>query len=143
MFMNIDAISSQLSSTENMISKAEEKIRTLKEEISKRENPNLLKEENEDLKLTHQLSEEDIKIYNEKILKLKEEFKKNEGILLKLREENEKLKKEKNAIKQESKKNQNMILNFKDLHKSINLKIKTDLKKDNIKNINDKEIKNK
>ena len=89
MFISIDAISSQLSSTQSMIEKAEEKIKTLKETISKRQNPNLLKEENEDLKLTHQLSEEDIKIYSEKILKLKEEFSKNEGILLKLREENE------------------------------------------------------
>jgi len=140
MFISIDAISSQLSSTQSMIEKAEEKIKTLKETISKRQNPNLLKEENEDLKLTHQLSEEDIKIYSEKILKLKEEFSKNEGILLKLREENEKLKKEKNEIKRQSKENQNMILNFKDLKKSINLKIKKDSKNDYVKNVDDKEM---
>ena len=133
LLINLDDINTQLSSTENMIKKAENKIKDLKDTLYKRENPDLLKEENEDLKLTHQLSVEDIKIYSEKALKLNEEFKKNVLILSKLREENEKLKKNKNINKQQSKENKNMILNFKDLYKSIGLKRIKELKNDNIK----------
>ena len=76
-FVNLDDINAQLSSTEKMIKKAGDKIKDLKELKKKRENPELFKEENEDLKLSHQLSLEDIKIYKEEILKLKEEVSKN------------------------------------------------------------------
>ena len=143
MYINIDQLRSQLSSTKNSIIHAENKIKALKEAITKRKNPDLLKQENENLKLTHQLGSENIRIYNEKILKLKNQFKMNEEVLLKLREKNKQLKIEKNAIKQESKPSQNVISNFKDLYKSINLKKKTDLKSDNVKNIVDNRIKDK
>ena len=141
--INANDINSQISSSESMIKKLENKIKDLKDIISKRQNPDLLKEENEFLKITHQLSVEDTKIYNEKISKLNEELQKNKISLLKLREENEKLKKAKNIKKQESKSEQNTILNVKDLYKSIGLKKMNFLKNNKVKNINNNQINNK
>ena len=86
----LDDIKLELLISEENLKKADEEIRILKEIKMKKENPNLLKEENEDLELTHQLCLEDKKIYNEKVSKLKEEKYKNEAKISKLREENEK-----------------------------------------------------
>ena len=137
MLINLDDIKAQLASTEKMVKKAEDKIKDLKEQMTKKNNPTLLKEENEDLKLTHQLSQEDIKIYKEKIFKLKEEYKKNKETLSQLREENTKLKEEQNIKKKESKELTNTIMNFKDLYQSINIKRLKETQKENInQNIN-------
>ena len=72
----IDELYAEISLSENNLEKAEEEIKNLKEKKLKLENPDLIKEENEDLKLTHELCLEDIKAYNEKIIKLKEMLKK-------------------------------------------------------------------
>ena len=97
--MSKDEVKSQLSSTEDMIKKAEDEIKSLKETLSKTENFDFLKEENETLNLIHNMTLEDIKIYKEKILQLKEMSKTNESILLKLKKENEELQKIKNKNK--------------------------------------------
>ena len=127
-FININEIKSRISETLNKIKIADDKIKILKEAHSKIVNPSLLKEENENLKLIHQLCLEDLKRYNQKILKLKERFKINESILLKLRKENEQFKKIKNINNQISNTNKNVILNLKDLSRSIGLKTRKDFK---------------
>ena len=114
----------EISLSENKLDQAEEEIKILKDKKSKIENPELIKEENEDLKLTHELCLEDIKAYNEKIIKLKEMLKKKEEKLSKLREENTNLKKDKNKNikKEEPEIMENIISDFKELVKSIGLK---------------------
>ena len=143
--MSKDEVKSQLSSTEDMIKKAEDEIKSLKETLSKTENFDFFKEENETLNLIHNMTLEDIKIYKEKILQLKEMSKTNESILLKLKKENEKLQKIKNKNKENSSLNKNLILNFKDLSRSIGLKNIKDSKfnpsKDKNNKINNKENK--
>ena len=135
-FININEIKSRISETLNKIKIADDKIKILKEAHSKIVNPSLLKEENENLKLIHQLCLEDLKRYNQKILKLKERFKINESILLKLRKENEQFKKIKNINNQISNTNKNVILNLKDLSRSIGLKTRKDSNYDNANKIN-------
>ena len=138
--MSLDEIKSKLSSTENQIKEAEEKIKNLKAKKLKDQNPALLKDENECLELSHQMNFQDIKLYNEKIIKMGKELEKNKEKLLKLREENKKLKKEKNINKQESKENKNVILNLKDLYQSIGLKIrKEETKEDLDTNVNNEQ----
>ena len=143
--MSKDEVKSQLSSTEDMIKKAEDEIKSLKETLSKTENFDFLKEENETLNLIHNMTLEDIKIYKEKILQLKEMSKTNESILLKLKKENEELQKIKNKNKENSSLNKNLILNFKDLSRSIGLKnikySKFNASKDKNNKINNKENK--
>ena len=87
------------------------------------------------MQITHQSNLEDITLYSDKISKLKEQFKKNEEILLNLRKENEILKKEKvkTQIKEE---NKNKINNIKDLSKSIGLQIIKETKSNNMINNN-------
>ena len=136
----LDDIKLELLISEENLKKADEEIRILKEIKMKKENPNLLKEENEDFELTHQLCLEDKKIYNEKITKLKEEKYQNEAKISKLKEENEKLKKDKNINNPESKTYQNVIFNIKDLCKKIGLEIK---KQSNNNNLDDKIKKDK
>ena len=120
--------------------------------ISKRANPIILKEENEDLELSHVLCIEDIKIYNGNITKLKEEVKKNEEKLSKLLEENDKIRKEKNLPlrKRESKAYKDLIVNLKGLCKKLGLKVKKnspndpkEKEKENMNNIKENEEKNK
>jgi ABC-type uncharacterized transport system ATPase subunit len=115
--------------------KAEEKIKYLKDKKYKLENLDLIKEINDNLQITHQSNLEDITLYSDKISKLKEQFKKNEEILLNLRKENEILKKEKvkTQIKEE---NKNKINNIKDLSKSIGLQIIKETKSNNMINNN-------
>ena len=118
----IDDLNTEISLSENKLEKAEEEIKLLKEKKLKMENPDLIKEENEDLKLTHELCIEDIKAYNEKIIKLKEMLTKKEEKLSKLREENINLKKDTNIKKEEPEPSKNLIFDFKELFKSIGLK---------------------
>ena len=118
----IDDLNTEISLSENKLEKAEEEIKLLKDKKLKMENPDLIKEENEDLKLTHELCIEDIKAYNEKIIKLKEMLTKKEEKLSKLREENINLKKDTNIKKEEPEPSKNLIFNFKELFKSIGLK---------------------
>ena len=118
----IDDLNTEISLSENKLEKAEEEIKLLKEKKLKMENPDLIKEENEDLKLTHELCIEDIKAYNEKIIKLKEMLTKKEEKLSKLREENINLKKDTNIKKEEPEPLKNLIFDFKELFKSIGLK---------------------
>ena len=118
----IDDLNAEISLSENKLEKAEEEIKLLKEKKLKMENPDLIKEENEDLKLTHELCIEDIKAYNEKIIKLKEMLTKKEEKLSKLREENINLKKDTNIKKEEPEPLKNLIFDFKELFKSIGLK---------------------
>ena len=127
---NIDDLKSQISSTEAKIKEAEGIIELFKERKLKYENPSLIRDENDILDFTHQSNGVDIKLYNEKILKLQKEVEKNGQKLLKLREENAKLKKEKNieTNNPEPEDNKNRILNLKDLTQSINLIIRTESK---------------
>ena len=127
---NIDDLKSQISSTEAKIKEAEGIIELFKERKLKYENPSLIRDENDILDFTHQSNGVDIKLYNEKILKLQKEVEKNGQKLLKLREENAKLKKEKNieTDNPEPQENKNRILNLKDLTQSINLIIRTESK---------------
>ena len=136
--MSMDEVRTQLSSTESMIKNAEDELKSLKETLSKTENFDFLQEENETLNLIHNMTLEDIKIYNEKILQLEEMSKTNETILLKLKKENEELQKIKNMNKQKSKINKNLIFNIKDLSRSIGLKNIKDSKFITLKNINNK-----
>ena len=128
---NIDELKSEISTTEKQIKASDLKIESLREEKLKSENPVLIKDENDILEITLQSNTVDIKLYKEKIIKLKKDIEKNEKKLLKLREENAKLKKEKKIIKKESKGNKKKILNIKDLSQSIGIKIKEELKDDN------------
>ena len=130
---NIDELKSEISKTEKQIKASDLKIESLREEKLKSENPVLIKDENDILEITLQSNTVDIKLYKEKIIKLKRDIEKNEKKLLKLREENAKLKKEKKIIKKESKGNKKKILNIKDLSQSIGIKIKEELKDDNDK----------
>ena len=128
-------IITQLLSTKEQIMKADEKIKYLKDKKYKLENLDLIKEINDNLQITHQSNLEDITLYSDKISKLKEQFKKNEEILLNLRKENEILNKEKvkTQIKEE---NKNKINNIKDLSKSIGLQIIKETKSNNMINNN-------
>ena len=150
----IDDLNTEISLSENKLEKAEEEIKLLKEKKLKMENPDLIKEENEDLKLTHELCIEDIKAYNEKIIKLKEMLTKKEEKLSKLREENINLKKDTNIKKEEPEPLKNIIFDFKELFKSIGLKsvemtdndvIENNMVKDeeNIKMINKEKVEEK
>ena len=127
---NIDDLKSQISSTETKIKEAEGIIELFKERKLKYENPSLIRDENDILDFTHQSNGVDIKLYNEKILKLQKEVEKNGQKLLKLREENAKLKKDKNieTNNPEPQENKNRIFNLKDLTQSINLIIRTESK---------------
>ena len=115
--------------------KAGDIIKYLIDKKYKLENLDLIKEINDNLQITHQSNLEDITLYSDKISKLKEQFKKNEEILLNLRKENEILKKEKvkTQIKEE---NKNKINNIKDLSKSIGLQIIKETKSNNMINNN-------
>ena len=150
----IDDLNTEISLSENELEKAEEEIKLLKEKKLKMENPDLIKEENEDLKLTHELCIEDIKAYNEKIIKLKEMLTKKEEKLSKLREENINLKKDTNIKKEKPEPLKNLIFDFKELFKSIGLKsvemtdndvIENNMVKDeeNIKMINKEKVEEK
>ena len=145
-------IKERLKSSENNLKIANETIKNLLDQISKRANPTILKEENEDLELSHILCIEDIKIYNGSVTKLTEEVKKNKEKLSKLLEENDKIRKEKNLPlrKRESKAYKNFIVNLKDLCKNLGLKVKKnspnepkEKEKENINNIKENENKNK
>ena len=142
MNLNDEDINFKLSKSEEVLKKANDELKNLQDLKRKRENPNILKEENIDLEITHQLCNEDIKIYNENILRLKEEVKINEEIILKIKKENEKLKKEKkltNINKKDSKAYKNLILNLKDLCKNLGFKLKkkdTNEPKENMNNMN-------
>ena len=126
----IDDLNSKISSTESEIKEAERILELLHDKKLKVENPVLLKEENDVLDFTHQANVVDIKLNNEKIAKLQKELKKSETKLLKLREENAKLKKDKNINMPDSKANKNAILNLKDLYQSINFQINEETKED-------------
>ena len=80
---NIDDLKSQISSTESKIKEAEGIIELFKERKLKYENPSLIRDENDVLDFTHQSNGVDIKLYNEKILKLQKEVEKNGQKLLK------------------------------------------------------------
>ena len=126
----IDDLNSKISSTESEMKEAERILELLHDKKLKVENPVLLKEENDVLDFTHQANVVDIKLNNEKIAKLQKELKKSEIKLLKLREENAKLKKDKNINMPDSKANKNAILNLKDLYQSINFQINEETKED-------------
>ena len=143
---DLDKLKSKIVESEVNLKNAEEEIKILKELKMKKDNPNLIKEENEDLELTHQLCLEDMKIYKEKILKLKEEQKAIDSKIIKIKQENEKLKKEKdiNLQNQDSKSHKNIISNIKDLCISQNFQIRKNIFNDenNINVCENKEIEN-
>ena len=122
----------QLSETEEILNKTNENLKNLQEAKEKKNNPTLinkdnygmLKKENEELELTHKICLEDIKEYNDNLLKLKEEQKNNERKILKLKKENQKLKnKLKDTNEKDSKKHKNIIFNIKDLRKTLGFEI--------------------
>ena len=127
----------QLSQSENEIRKANDTLRNLKEEIINKVPNNISKilGENHDLELTHKLCQEDIPIYKEDIKRLTEQKKQNETEILRLKEENEKLKKNKslpNVSKKDSQAYQDVIKNLKDLSKKLGINFK---KKDSKANL--------
>ena len=83
-------------------------------------NVNTGKEENENLKLMHQLCENDISEYKEQIKVLESNIQLNSKILDDLRKENESLKKNKNPEKEENKK---PIKNIKDISKRFGINL--------------------
>ena len=138
----------QLSNSENELKKAEQTIQQLKEEkiikISKKENPNIIKEENEYLKITHQICLSDIKDNQNQILYLQNELKNNQTKTIKLKEENENLKKRFSNFNNNNNitNNNNRIKNIKDLKKTIKLDIYKNNNHNNNNIINVKENKN-
>ena len=121
---NKEDIAIQLSESEEKLKQLKETLLNLQSQKERRNNPNIIKEENEDLKLFHQLCLDDIKSYNENLSKLKEEKKQNEAIINKLKEENEKLKQRKKSSKKESKAYKNLILNMRDLCTHLGFQLK-------------------
>ena len=119
----------QLSNYENELKKAEQTIQELNEEkiiiISQKENPNIIKEENECLNITHQICLSDIKDYQNQVLNLQQEIDNNQTKLIKLKEENENLKKKFSKFENNNNNtnNNNRIKNIKDLKKTIKLDI--------------------
>ena len=117
----------QLSNYENELKKAEQTIQELNEEkiiiISQKENPNIIKEENECLNITHQICLSDIKDYQNQVLNLQQEIYNNQTKIIKLKEENENLKKKFSKFENNNNTNNNRIKNIKDLKKTIKLDI--------------------
>ena len=136
----------QLSQSENEIRKANDTLRNLKEEIINKVPNNISKilGENHDLELTHKLCQEDIPIYKEDIKRLTEQKKQNETEILRLKEENEKLKKNKslpNVSKKDSQAYQDVIKNLKDLSKKLGINFKKKDSKDNLGEVIKKVVK--
>ena len=123
----------QLSQSESELRKVNNTLYSLKEEIINKVPNNISKllGENHDLELTHKLCQEDIPIYKEDIKRLTEQKNKNEAELLKLKEENEKLKKNKSLPKKDSKAYQDIIKNLKDLSKKLGINFKKKESKEN------------
>jgi len=124
----IEQLVLQLSNYENELKNAEQTIQGLNEEkiiiISQNENPNIIKEENESLKLIHQVNLSDIKDYQNEVLYLQNELKNNQTKIIKLKEENENLKKRLSKFENKDNiSNNNRIKNIKDLKKTIKLDI--------------------
>ena len=138
----------QLSESENELRKANNTLYNLKEEIMNKVPNNISKilGENHDLELTHKLCQEDIPIYKEDIKRLTEQKKQNEAEILKLKEENEKLK-NKNLPKKDSKAYHDVIKNLKDLSKKLGINFKKKESKDNfgedIKKVENQKLINK
>ena len=126
------------------VSKKDEELNELNktiDDLTHQINVNTGKEENENLKLMHQLCENDISEYNEQIRALELNINANAKILDILRKENESLKKNKKQEKEDSKKPLN---NIRDISKrfGINLinKLMPSLSKDIKKEIKKEEI---
>ena len=118
----------QLSHSENELKKAEQIIQRLKEEkkviMPQKGNPNIIKEENERLKITHQFNLSYIKDYQNQTLDLQKQLKNNQAKLIKLKEENENIKKRFSKFKNSNNITNNyLIKNIKDLKKTIKLDI--------------------
>lgn len=121
----------ELSNSENQLKTVSDSLSKLLNEI-KYQVPNsnisrLIKENNE-LRNDHKSNENDIKEYKEEVNTLLELQKKNEARILKLSQENEKLKKSKssNIVKKESKGYSKFIRNLKDLSNKLGFFIKKD-----------------
>ena len=124
----IEQLVLQLSNYENELKNAEQTIQGLNEEkiiiISQNENPNIIKEENERLKITHQFNLSYIKDYQNQALDLQKQLKNNQAKLIKLKEENENIKKRFSKFKNSNNITNNyLIKNIKDLKKTIKLDI--------------------
>ena len=124
----IEQLILKLSNYEIELKKAEQTIQELNEEkimiISQDENPNIIKEENESLKITHQICLADIKDYQNQVLYLQEELTNNQTKIIKLKEENENLKKQLSKFENNNNiANNNRIKNIKDLKNTIKLDI--------------------
>ena len=118
----------QLSHSENELKKVEQIIQRLKEEkkviMPQKGNPNIIKEENERLKITHQFNLSYIKDYQNQALDLQKQLKNNQAKLIKLKEENENIKKRFSKFKNSNNITNNyLIKNIKDLKKTIKLDI--------------------
>ena len=101
----------QISHSENELKKAEQAIQRLKSEkkiiMLQKGNPNFIKEENEQLKMTHQFYLSYFKDYQNQVLDLQKQLQNNQAKLTKLKEENENLKRSFSKVK----KNNNNITN--------------------------------
>ena len=93
-------------------------IDNLKKELKSK----TLEEENESLKLIHQLCENDISEYNEQIKSLEENIKSNSDVLNNLRKENENLKKAKN-VQREDIEDKKSLTEIKGISKKYGLKL--------------------
>ena len=93
-------------------------IDNLKKELKSK----TLEEENESLKLIHQLCENDISEYNEQIKSLEENIKSNSDVLNNLRKENENLKKAKN-VQREDIEDKKSLTEIKRISKKYGLKL--------------------
>jgi len=107
------------------ISKAELELNKLNKAIDnlkKKLKSKALEEENESLKLIHQLCENDISEYKEQIKLLEENLKSNSDELNKIRKENESLKKGKNVPKEDTE-NQKSLTEIKKISKKYGINL--------------------
>ena len=144
---SFDELILKLSKSENDLKIANDTIITLTNELRNKVPSKYFEifEENNILEMTHKLCEEDILNSKNEIKNLTDQQKKNEAELLKLKEENSKLKKNKspNISKKESQAYKNLVNNLKDLSKLLGIGIrKNDSKEKNDDNkaINENKI---
>ena len=115
----------QISHSENELKKAEQAIERLKSEkkiiMLQKGNPNFIKEENEQLKMTHQFYLSYFKGYQNQVLDLQKQLQNNQAKLIKIKEENENLKRSISKVKNNNNitNNNYRIKNIKDLKKTI------------------------
>ena len=108
---DIEIIKSELSESLKILENLDVTLASLKQQKSGGMNKSNLEEENESLKVNHQINTQDIEYYKSEILKLEEKRNNNQAKILKLKEENQKLKNNFSKSKNIINKNSNFCIN--------------------------------